>query len=66
MNGLYKAEVIDYLKKEWEGVKDFALATLDWVHWYNQERLHSTNEYVSPLDAENIHYCSLIPSSYAA
>ena len=48
MNGLYKAEVIDYLKQEWDGVNDVALATLDWVHWYNHERLHSTNGYVSP------------------
>ena len=48
VNGLYKAEVIDYLKQEWDGVNDVALATLDWVHWYNYERLHSTNGYVSP------------------
>lgn len=66
VNGLYKAEVIDYLKEEWDGVNDVALATLDWVHWYNHERLHSTNGYVSPIDAENIYYCSLIPSGYAA
>ena len=66
MNGLYKAEVIDYLKQEWDGVNDVALATLDWIHWYNHERLHSTNGYVSPVDAENIYYCSLIPSGYAA
>ncbi|ECL0471476.1 IS3 family transposase [Listeria monocytogenes] len=66
VNGLYKAEVIDYLKQEWDGVNDVALATLDWVHWYKHERLHSTNGYVSPVDAENIYYCPLIPSGYAA
>ena len=65
MNGLYKTEVIDYFKPEWNGVNDVALATLDWVHWYNHERF-STNGYVSPIDAENIYYCSLIPSGYAA
>ncbi|MDM1252564.1 transposase [Acinetobacter johnsonii] len=54
------------MKQEWDGVNDVALATLDWVHWYNHERLHSTNGYVSPVDAENIYYCSLIPSGYAA
>ncbi|MBR7540372.1 integrase core domain-containing protein, partial [Mycobacterium tuberculosis] len=37
VNGLYKAEVIDYLEQEWDGVNDVALATLDWVHWYNHE-----------------------------
>ena len=56
---LYSAIALD-------GVNDVALATLDWVHWYNYERLHSTNGYVSPIDAENIYYCSLIPSGYAA
>ncbi|MFB2539447.1 integrase core domain-containing protein [Acinetobacter sp. c3-l95] len=66
VNGLYKTEVIDYFKHEWEGVKDVALATLDWVHWYNHERLHSTNEYLSPVEAENIYYRSLNRSSYAA
>lgn len=66
MNGLYKTEVIDYFKYEWEGVNDVALATLDWVNWYNYERLHSTNGYVSPVDAENIYYCSLNRSGYAA
>ena len=24
------------------------LANLDWVHWYNHERVHSTNGYLSP------------------
>ncbi|MBW4017150.1 transposase, partial [Moraxella osloensis] len=66
VNGLYKAEVIDYLKEEWDGVNDVAPATLDWVHWYNHERLHSTNGYLSPIEAENIYYRSLIPSGYAA
>ena len=32
VNGLYKTQVIDYFKHEWEGVNDVALATLDWVH----------------------------------
>ena len=66
VNGLYKTEVIDYFKHEWEGINDVALATLDWVHWYNHERLHSRNGYLSPIDAENIYYCSLKPSGYAA
>ena len=66
VNGLYKTEVIDYFKHEWEGINDVALATLDWVHWYNHERLYSNNGYLSPVDAENIYYCSLKPSGYAA
>ena len=47
MNGLYKTEVIDYFKPEWNGVNDVALATLDWVHWYNYERLEGVQNSVS-------------------
>ncbi len=25
---------------------------LDWLHWYNQTRLHSTLKYVSPMQFE--------------
>ena len=66
VNGLYKTEVIDYLKKDWEGARDVGLATLNWVHWYNHEHLHCKNGYLSPIDAENIYYCSLKPSGHAA
>jgi len=31
VNGLYKSEVIDYLKQQWQGVNDVELATLEWV-----------------------------------
>ncbi|BAV11131.1 hypothetical protein MOSL_0558 [Moraxella osloensis] len=47
-------------------MNDVALATLGWVHWYNYERLHSTNGYLSPIDAENIYYRSLKQLGYAA
>ena len=66
MNGLYKAAVIDYLKHTWEGVNDVALDTLDWVHWYNHERLHSTHGYVSPIGVKSIYHRSLNWSGYAA
>ena len=35
-------------KRSRDSVNDVALETLDWVHWYNHERLHSTNGYISP------------------
>ena len=31
VNGLYKTEVIEYLKQQWQGVNDVELATLEWV-----------------------------------
>ena len=31
VNGLYKTEVIEYLKADWQGLADVQLATLSWV-----------------------------------
>ena len=39
VNGLYKSEVIHYLKQSWTGVNDVELATLEWVDWFNKTRL---------------------------
>jgi len=66
VNGLYKTEVIDYFKHEWEGINDVALATLDWVDWFNKTRIHSTIGYVSPFEFERRYYDSLIESDKAA
>ena len=40
LNSLYKRELIDP-KKDWQGVDDVMLATMDWVQWYNEDRIHS-------------------------
>ena len=36
--GLYKAELI-HPRGPWRGVEDVEHATLEWVHWYNTQRL---------------------------
>ena len=46
VNGLYKTEVIEYLKADWQGLADVQLATLNWVDWFNKERVHSALYYV--------------------
>ena len=56
VNGLYKSEVIEYLKESWTGVNDVELATLEWVDWFNKTRLHSTIGYVSPFEFEKRYY----------
>ncbi|WP_413786546.1 IS3 family transposase [Psychrobacter sp. HII-4] len=66
VNGLYKSEVIDYLKENWTGVNDVELATLEWVDWFNKIRLHSTIGYVSPFEFEKRYYDNLILSGMAA
>ena len=59
VNGLYKSEVIHYLKESWNGIKDVELATLEWVDWFNKTRLHSTIGYVSPFEFEKRYYDNL-------
>jgi len=56
VNGLYKTEVIEYLKSDWLGLADVELATLNWVDWFNKKRLHSSIGYVSPFEFENMYY----------
>ena len=66
VNGLYKSEVVHYLKESWTGVNDVELATLEWVDWFNKKRLHSTIGYVSPFEFEKQYYDNLILSGVAA
>jgi putative transposase len=38
-NGLYKWELI-YRQGPWEGLEDVEFATLEYVDWFNNRRLH--------------------------
>jgi putative transposase len=40
----------------WRGVDDLELATLNWVHWYNEHRLHTALGYQTPIEHENAYY----------
>jgi putative transposase len=51
LNSLYKKELIES-DGPWKGVSDVALATLEWVSWYNKERLHSACGYMPPEEFE--------------
>jgi putative transposase len=55
VNSLYKKELIDS-EGPWRGVSDVTLATLEWVSWYNKERLHSFCGYLPPEEFEES-YC---------
>ena len=37
-------------------VDELELATLSWVHWFNENRLHSSIGYLTPTEKENSHY----------
>lgn len=49
--GLYKAELVRP-EGPWRGVDELELATLNWVHWWNEVRLHSSLGYVPPTEFE--------------
>jgi len=53
--GLYKAECA---RREgpWRGVDDLELATLNWVHWWNRDRLHGELGHVPPTEFEASYY----------
>ena len=52
--GLFKAEKI---KPEgpWRTMAEVELATLEWVDWYNHERLHSACDRRPPVEYETLH-----------
>jgi putative transposase len=55
LNSLYKRELID-LRKDWQGTGDVMAATMDWVQWYNETRLHSYCGDMPPKEFEEIHF----------
>ena len=57
VNSLYKAELIRHPDQgPWKTVGDVELATLAWVHWYNNQRIHSYCNDVPPAEFEDIYH----------
>jgi len=54
-HGLYKAELI-HKDGPWRGLDDVEFATLDYVDWFNQRRLHGSIGTVPPAEFEAAHY----------
>ncbi len=53
--GLYKTEVI-YRRGPWRGFEDVEYATLEWVAWFNTQRLLEPLGYVPPAEFEERYY----------
>jgi hypothetical protein len=58
--GLDKAECVEP-EGPWRGVDDPELATLNWVHWFNETRFHSSIGYVPPVENEAEYYRQINP-----
>ncbi|NYE31235.1 putative transposase [Rhodanobacter sp. K2T2] len=54
INGLYKAEVIH--RQSWKNRETVELATLDWIHWFNHQRLLGPIGNIPPAEAEAAYY----------
>lgn len=55
LNSLYKRELID-LRGPWKGLADVTKATMEWVGWYNNKRLHSYCNNIPPFKYEEAFY----------
>ena len=55
VNGLYKTELI-WRRRPWRSVEQVELATLKWVWWWNNQRLHSSLGMTTPTETENTYY----------
>jgi len=58
INGLYKAELI-HRRGPWKSVESVELATLEWVSWFNHQRLMEPLGYIPPAEAEANYYRQL-------
>jgi putative transposase len=58
INGLYKTEVI-HRRAPWKTRESVELATLEWVNWFNHQRLMQPLGYIPPAEAEANYYRQL-------
>jgi putative transposase len=55
MIGLFKTELIRR-RGPWRGLDQVEMATLEWVDWFNNRRLHSACGHIPPAEYERGHY----------
>ena len=60
-NGLYKTELI-YHEGPWKGPDDVEWATLTYVHWFNNTRLHGEIGMLPPAEFEAVFYDQNTPA----
>jgi putative transposase len=58
VNNLYKTELIRQ-RGPWRTVEQVELATLEWVWWWNNQRLHGELDMRTPIEVENAYYADL-------
>lgn len=53
-NSLYKAELVRN-KGPWRGIDDLEIATVEYIDWYNNRRLHGELGHLPPTEHEALH-----------
>lgn len=61
INGLYKTELVRN-KGPWRGLEDLELATLEWVDWFNHQRIFHDLGRIPPVESETNHYRQTVPT----
>jgi putative transposase len=64
-HGLYKTELI-HRCGPWRGEEDVEYATLDYVDWFNQQRLHGELGMLPPAEFETAYYAAAAALPLAA
>ncbi|WP_240507061.1 IS3 family transposase [Thermoactinospora rubra] len=59
--GLYKTELI-HRRGPWNGLDDVEIATMEWVNWYNNRRLHSACNDLPPAEYETRYQTQIDPA----
>ena len=62
INGLYKADLI-HRRGPWKTRESVELDTLEWVSWFNNQRLLEPIGYIPPAEAEANYYKQLANQS---
>ena len=63
VNGLYRTE-LTRPQGPWRSVDAVELATLQWVHWFNTQRLHTTLGDIPPGEFEAAAYSHQVATSH--
>ena len=53
-NSLYKAELVRN-RGPWRGLDDLEMATVEYIDWYNNRRLHGELGHIPPAEHEQLH-----------
>jgi putative transposase len=62
--GLYKSELVDH-HPTITGRAELECQTAEWVHWYNTSRLHSSIEYLPPVEYEQSYHQAVTSTEVA-